>query len=181
MNKLGSDILRPRFSRDEISEKVKSLAFEISENYKKLNPIFICVLKGGAYFFTDLTRAIPYSVEIDFVQAKSYSGTSSTGKIELLKDIDTDLSDRHVILVEDILDTGFTLQYLVRHIFTRNPASLEIVTLLLKERKNILEFPVKYAGWRIPDEFVVGYGMDCDGKYRNLPGICVLESGEFSV
>ncbi|EMJ98124.1 hypoxanthine phosphoribosyltransferase [Leptospira alstonii] len=181
MKKIGSDILHPRFSRDEISEKVKSIASEITEDYKKLNPIFICVLKGGIYFFTDLTKAIPYSTEIDFVQARSYSGTSSTGRIELLKDIDTDLSDRHVILVEDILDTGFTLQYLVRHIFTRNPASLEIVTLLLKERKNILEFPVKYVGWRIPDEFVVGYGMDFDGKYRNLPDICVLESGEFSV
>ncbi|EMI63427.1 hypoxanthine phosphoribosyltransferase [Leptospira noguchii] len=178
MNKITSDILHPRFSREEISQKVKSLALEISEDYKKLKPIFICVLKGGAYFFTDLTREIPFSIEIDFVQARSYSGTVSAGKIELLKDIETDLSDRHVIIVEDILDTGLTLQYLVRHIFTRNPASLEIVTLLLKEKKGILEFPVKYIGWRIPDEFVVGYGLDFDGRYRNLPDIHVLEPGE---
>ncbi|EMO85159.1 hypoxanthine phosphoribosyltransferase [Leptospira santarosai] len=178
MNEIDSDILRPRFSRGEISQKVNSLASEITKDYKKLNPILICVLKGGTYFFTDLTRAIPFSVEIDFIQTRSYFGTSSTGNIELLKDIDTDLSDRHVILVEDILDTGSTLQYLIRHIFTRNPASLEITTLLLKERKNIIEFPVKYIGWRIPDEFVVGYGMDFDGKYRNLPGIHVLETGQ---
>ncbi|EKO50368.1 hypoxanthine phosphoribosyltransferase [Leptospira kirschneri str. 200801925] len=178
MNKIGSDILHPRFSREDISQKVKSLALEISEDYKKLNPIFICVLKGGAYFFTDLTREIPFSIEIDFIQARSYSGTVSTGKIELLKDIDIDLSDRHVIIVEDILDTGLTLQYLVRHIFTRNPASLEIVALLLKERKDILEFPVKYIGWRIPDEFVVGYGLDFNGRYRNLPDIHILEPGE---
>ncbi|RHX87842.1 hypoxanthine phosphoribosyltransferase [Leptospira stimsonii] len=181
MNKKNSDILHPRFSQEEISKRVKSLASEIAKDYKKLNPVFICVLKGGVYFFSDLTKEIPFSVEIDFVQARSYSGTVSTGKIDLLKDINTDLSDRHVILVEDILDTGFTLQYLVRHIFTRNPASLEIVTLLLKERKNILEFPVKYVGWRIPDEFVVGYGLDFDGKYRNLPDIHVLEPADFSV
>ncbi|MDV6237409.1 hypoxanthine phosphoribosyltransferase [Leptospira ellisii] len=181
MNKTAADILHPRFTREEISKKVKDLAVEIAKDYKKLNPVLVCVLKGGVYFFADLTKEIPFSVEIDFVQAKSYVGTVSTGKIDLLKDINTDLSDRHVILVEDILDTGFTLQYLVRHIFTRNPASLEIVTLLLKERKNILEFPVKYVGWRIPDEFVVGYGLDFDGKYRNLPDIHVLEPGEYSV
>ncbi|TGK27933.1 hypoxanthine phosphoribosyltransferase [Leptospira gomenensis] len=181
MNKTTADILHPRFTREDISRKVKELAEEISKDYKKLNPVLVCVLKGGVYFFTDLTKEIPFSVEIDFVQAKSYVGTVSTGKIDLLKDINTDLSDRHVILVEDILDTGFTLQYLVRHIFTRNPASLEIVTLLLKERKNILEFPVKYVGWRIPDEFVVGYGLDFDGKYRNLPDIHLLEPGEYSV
>lgn len=181
MSKITSDILHPRFTQEEISQKVKALASEITKDYKKLNPVLICVLKGGVYFFTDLTRAIPFSVDIDFVQAKSYTGTVSTGRIDLLKDINTDLSDRHVILVEDILDTGFTLQYLVRHIFTRNPASLEIVTLLLKERKNILEFPVKYVGWRIPDEFVVGYGLDFDGKYRNLPDIHVLEPGDYSV
>ncbi|UPY79500.1 hypoxanthine phosphoribosyltransferase [Leptospira weilii] len=181
MNEIDSNILRLCFSREQISQKVKFLASEITKDYKKLNPIFICVLKGGVYFFTDLTRAISFSVEIDFIQARSYSGTSSTGNIDLLKDIDTDLSNRHVILVEDILDTGLTLQYLIRHIFTRNPASLEIVTLLLKERKSILEFPVKYVGWRISDEFVVGYGMDFDGKYRNLPDIHVLETGQFSV
>lgn len=181
MNRAGADILRTRFSQEEISQRVKALASEIEKDYKKLNPILICVLNGGVFFFTDLARAIPFSLEIDFIQAKSYSGTVSTGRIDLLKDISVDISDRHVILVEDILDTGFTLQYLVRHIFTRNPASLEIVTLLLKERKNILEFPVKYVGWRIPDEFVVGYGLDFDGKYRNLPDIHVLEPGDISV
>ncbi|XDD50183.1 hypoxanthine phosphoribosyltransferase [Leptospira sp. WS92.C1] len=181
MNKMDSDILHLRFTREEISKKVKTVASEIAKDYKKLNPILICVLKGGVYFFSDLTKEIPFSVEIDFVQAKSYMGTASTGKIDLLKDINADLTDRHVILVEDILDTGFTLQYLVRHIFTRNPASLEIVTLLLKEKKNILEFPVKYVGWRIPDEFVVGYGLDFDGKYRNLSEIYILEPGEFSI
>ncbi|WP_423789774.1 hypoxanthine phosphoribosyltransferase [Leptospira perolatii] len=167
--------MRVLFDSVQIQNRIKELGSELGKDYQRKNPIFICVLKGGLYFFSDLTLSIPYSVEIDFIQARSYQGKKSTGKVELTKDIDSDLTDRHVVLVEDIVDTGQTLKFLIRHLLARSPLSLEIVSLLFKEEAKSVEYPIKYIGWKIPRDFVVGYGLDLDGKHRNLSGIYILE------
>ncbi|EPG73469.1 hypoxanthine phosphoribosyltransferase [Leptospira fainei serovar Hurstbridge str. BUT 6] len=161
-------------SQEEIRTRVAQLGKEIAADYLNKSPVFICVLRGSVYFFSDLTRQIPYPIEVDFLQAKSYIGKESNGKVELLKDLDTDITDRHVIIVEDIVDTGHTLKFLIRHILARNPSSLEVVSLLFKEGAETVEYPVKYIGWKIGKEFVVGYGLDIDGKFRNLPDIHIL-------
>ncbi|EQA34938.1 hypoxanthine phosphoribosyltransferase [Leptospira inadai serovar Lyme str. 10] len=167
--------LKVLLSHEEIRARVVQLGKEIASDYFGKNPVFICVLRGSVYFFSDLTRRIPYPIEVDFLQAKSYIGKDSNGKVELIKDLDSDITDRHVIIVEDIVDTGHTLKFLIRHILARNPSSLEIVSLLFKEGAETVEYPVKYIGWKIGKEFVVGYGLDFDGKFRNLPDIHILE------
>ncbi|TGK11663.1 hypoxanthine phosphoribosyltransferase [Leptospira fletcheri] len=167
--------LKPFLSRQEIESKVSQIGERIALDYLGKEPILVCVLRGGVYFFSDLTRAIPFPVEVDFLQARSYSGKGSSGKVELLKDLDSDITDRHVLLLEDIVDTGLTLKFLIRHILSRNPMTLEVVSLLCKEGMENVEYPVKYVGWHIGNEFVVGYGLDFDGRFRNLPDIYVFE------
>ncbi|EPG65174.1 hypoxanthine phosphoribosyltransferase [Leptospira wolffii serovar Khorat str. Khorat-H2] len=163
------------FSPEQIRLRVKELGEAIGRDYSGKNPLFVCVLRGSVYFFSDLTRSVPYPIELDFIQAKSYEGTESTGIVKLTKDLDSELQGRHVILVEDIVDTGRTLQVLIAHVQSKKPSSLEVASLLFKEGGEACGYPVKYVGWKIGKEFVIGYGLDYDGRYRNLPGVYLFQ------
>jgi hypoxanthine phosphoribosyltransferase len=165
------------FSADQIRQRVQVLGKQISDDYQQAEPlILIGILKGSFYFLADLSRTITHPVEIEFMSISSYgSDTVSSGNVKILKDLDRDISGRDVLLVEDILDTGLTLDYLLRSLEARNPKSLKVCTLLDKPERRQVSVPVAYRGFEIPDAFVVGYGLDYDQMYRNLPYIGVLE------
>ncbi|MFA5844997.1 MAG: hypoxanthine phosphoribosyltransferase [Coriobacteriia bacterium] len=159
-----------------IARRVHELGEEIGRDYGDEPVLLVAVLRGAALFLADLARAIPSQVEIDFMAVSSYgSTTKSSGVVRILKDLDEDIDDRHVLVVEDILDTGLTLKYLLKNLASRKPRSLEVVTLLSKEGKQRVPIDCRYIGFRIPDEFVVGYGLDYAEHYRNLPYIGVLK------
>lgn len=165
--------------RDEIHRRVKELAEAITEDYKEKDPIFIGVLKGAIIFMADLLRNIPFSVFIDFMAVSSYgNSTETSGIVKIDKDLDMDISGRHVLIVEDIIDSGLTLQYLINILSSRKPASLSVCTLLNKPARRRVEVPIAYLGFNIPPEFVVGYGLDFAGRYRNLPDIHILRFEE---
>ncbi|PJZ77999.1 hypoxanthine phosphoribosyltransferase [Leptospira neocaledonica] len=159
------------FNEETILSRVKELGLQIANDYQGKNPVFVCVLRGGVYFFSDLTKAVPIPIELDFIQAKSYTGTESSGNVELIKDLDSEITGRDVLIVEDIVDTGRTLKFLISHILSKKPNSLEVASLLFKEGGEAVGYPIKYIGWNIGKEFVIGYGLDYDGKFRNLPGV----------
>ncbi len=159
----------------EISAKVKEMAQVLSRDYSGKNPLFVCVLKGAAVFLCDLIRHMDISLEVDFIAVSSYGGsTTSSGVVRILKDLEYSIEGRHVIIVEDIIDTGLTLSYLRENLLSRNPASLKIASLLDKPERRKVEIEADYRGFCIPDEFVVGYGLDFNETYRNLPDICVF-------
>ncbi len=164
-------------SEADIQKRISEIALEIKEKYKGKTITLICVLKGGIIFMVDLARMLDLNVELDFMEISSYgSGTESSGIIKIQKDIQNQITGKHVILVEDIIDSGRTLSSLVRHLKAQNPNSLEVCTLLDKpDRRVVDEVNPEYVGFVIPDRFVVGYGLDYDQKYRNLPYIGVLE------
>lgn len=160
----------------KIEARVKELGREISSDYRGLKPILVSILKGSFLFLADLTRAIDVPHEIDFLSVSSYgSSTQSTGVVRLLKDLGTNIGDRDVLVVEDIVDTGLTWRYIRDNLLTRSPSSLRIVTLLDKRERRIVDVPVDYVGFVIPDRFVVGYGLDYRERYRNLPYIGALD------
>ncbi len=166
----------------EIQRRVKELAEAISRDYYEKDPIFIGVLKGAFIFMADLLRSIPFSVYIDFMAVSSYGdSTETSGIVKIDKDLDMDIRNRHVLIVEDIIDSGLTLHYLLRILYSRGPASLEVCTLLNKPTRRKVNIPIKYLGFDIPPEFVVGYGLDFAGKYRNLPDIYILKIEETQV
>ena len=176
-----NDIREVLVSEEELKEIVKELGKKITEDYKGKNLFLITVLKGAVVFLGDLMRAIEMPCEIEFMVLSSYgSGTTSTGSVKIVKDIDLPLEGKDVLIVEDILDTGFTLSFLVDLLKSRNPKSIEICTLLDKPDRRKVEISAKYTGRKIPDEFVVGYGLDYDEKYRNLPFIGVLKPEVYS-
>ena len=176
-----NDIREVLLTKEEIEAVVKELGKKITEDYKGKNLFLITVLKGAVVFLGDLMRAIEIPCEIEFMVLSSYgSGTTSTGSVKIVKDIDLPLEGKDVLIVEDILDTGFTLSFLVDLLKSRNPKSIEICTLLDKPDRRKVEFSAKYTGRKIPDEFVVGYGLDYDEKYRNLPFIGVLKPEVYS-
>ena len=176
-----NDIREVLLTKEEIEEVVKELGKKITEDYKGKNLFLITVLKGAVVFLGDLMRAIEMPCEIEFMVLSSYgSGTTSTGSVKIVKDIDLPLEGKDVLIVEDILDTGFTLSFLVDLLKSRNPKSIEICTLLDKPDRRKVEISAKYTGRKIPDEFVVGYGLDYDEKYRNLPFIGVLKPEVYS-
>ena len=157
-------------SKEELQARIDELAAAITADYKGTRPILVCVLKGAIFFIADLARRLSFDLEIEFMAVSSYgSATDSSGVVRILKDLDTDIEARHVLIVEDIIDSGQTLQYLIRNLSSRNPASLEIVTLLSKPSRRTAELDCRYTGFEIPNEFVVGYGLDFAEKYRNLP------------
>ena len=163
-------------SKEQIESKVKELAAKISEDYKGLNPLFVCILKGSVFFFADLLRNITIPAQMDFMSVSSYgSGTTSTGNFIIKKDLGVDISGKHVIVIEDIVDTGNTLSRLKQLLLTRNPASVKICTLLDKPERRQVEVNVDYTGFVVPDEFIVGFGLDWDQKFRNLPYIGFVE------
>ncbi len=173
---LYQDLTKILVTREEIERKVEELGRLITAEYQGRSPVLICVLKGATVFFADLARAIDLPITIDFMALSSYgSATKSSGVVRVIKDLDQDILDKDVIIVEDIVDSGVTLNYLKGMLMHRGAASIKIVTLLDKPaRRRVKDLRVDFSCFSIPDEFVVGYGLDYDQKYRNLPDIGVL-------
>jgi hypoxanthine phosphoribosyltransferase len=169
-------IERILISSHEIENRVAELGAEISNDYGDSVPILVNILKGAYVFTSDISRAIRVHHEIDFMAISSYhGGTESTGVVKIEKDLKSNITDRDVIIIEDIVDTGRTLNHLLELLHTRNPRSIKICTLLDKTCRRVKEVPVNYRGFEIPDEFVIGYGLDYEEKYRNLPFIGVMK------
>ena len=164
-------------SEEAIQEKVRELAAILSEKFDGKDPVFVGVLKGVAVFFGDMIKRISVPCQIDFMWISSYAGTNSTGKMQVKKDVSTDLKGRHVVILEDIFDTGHSLDYTYKHLLTKEPASLTICTLLDKpsRRDPAVTLKADYVGFEIPNAFVVGYGLDYDEHYRNLPYVGILK------
>ena len=162
-------------SEAKIHARIAELGKELSREYAGKNPLFVGVLKGVVVFYADMVRAITIPCEFDFMAVSSYSGTESTGKLNIKKDLGCDITGRHVVILEDILDTGFTLSRTVELLKDRNPASLKICTLLDKPERREAEIEADYVGFTIPNMFVVGYGLDYNERYRNLPYVGVLK------
>lgn len=161
--------------REEIKAKVRELAEAVSRDYQDKKPLLVCILKGAVVFLSDFMRFLSIPVEIDFMAVSSYgSSTASSGVVRILKDLEVSIENRDVIILEDIIDTGLTLSYLRENLLSRNPRSLRIVTLLDKPQRRVATIEPDYCGFCIPDEFVVGYGLDYNENFRNLPDICVL-------
>lgn len=163
----------------QLQNRIKELGAEISRDYTGKDLLLLCILKGGVLFLTDLMRQLTIPHAIDFMAVSSYGleVRESTGVVRILKDLDEPIADRHVLIVEDIIDTGHTLDYITRNLVTRQPASLKICTLLDKAERRQVDIPVDYTGFVIPDKFVFGYGLDLDEKFRNLPFIGVAKPG----
>jgi hypoxanthine phosphoribosyltransferase len=156
-------------SREAIAARVAELGAQLTEDYADRRPLLVCILRGAYVFLTDLARCIDLPVEIDFMAVSSYGNSSRTsGTVRLVKDLDIDIAGRDVLLVEDIVDTGLTLRYLRRSLQARRPASLEVVTLLARETADLERLGVRYVGFTIGSDFVIGYGLDVDQRYRNL-------------
>lgn len=163
-------------SEEQISEKVKELGAQISKDYAGKDLLVVVILKGSAIFAADLLRAIDIPVEIDFMAVSSYGkGTVSTGVVKIIKDLNESIEGKNILVIEDILDSGKTLSNLCTLLKTRNPASVEVCALLNKPERREAEVDLKYSGFSIPDEFVVGYGLDYAEKYRNLPYVGILK------
>ena len=159
-----------------IANRVAELGAQLTADYGARDPVLISVLKGALPFLADLMRAMEMPVSIDLMEVSSYgSGTETTGQVRILKDLSRSIEGRHVIIVEDIIDTGLTLNYLLKYLADKGPASVAIVCLLDKPARRLAEIPIDYRGFEIPDRFVVGYGLDFDERYRNLPYIGVLK------
>lgn len=168
-------------TEEQIATRIRELAAQITERYRETTDsvtedlLLIGVLKGAVFFMTDLARALSVPTQLEFMAISSYgSATTSSGVVRILKDLDRDIAGRHVLIVEDIIDSGLTLSWLMRNLATRNPASLEVVTLLRKPDALCAEVPVTYVGFDIPNEFVVGYGLDYAERHRDLPFIGTL-------
>ena len=160
---------------DDIQEKVRELGERITQDYRGEKLLLVGILRGAVVFLSDLMRHLQLPCEIDFMDISSYgTGTQSSGVVRILKDLEEDITGRHVLIVEDIVDTGLTLAYLRRTLLQRRPDSLEICALLTKPSRRQVDLSVKYLGFEVPDEFVIGYGIDFAGAYRNLPDIRVL-------
>ncbi|MDZ7794801.1 MAG: hypoxanthine phosphoribosyltransferase [Spirochaetia bacterium] len=173
---MHDDVKEVLFSAEELEKRVKELGEQITADYKGKELLVIGVLKGANVFLADLVRRIELPLEIDFIAAASYgSSTESSGVVRLMKDLDYPIENRHVVLVEDLIDTGLTLHYLAENLKARLPASFQICTLLDKPERRKVPMEVDYKGFDIPDEFIVGYGIDFNQKYRNLSYIATLK------
>lgn len=160
---------------EKIQKRIGEMAEEIDKNYNGESIISICVLRGAVYFMTDLTKKMKTPIETDFIRVSSYVGTESTGNIRMTLDISEKIENRDVLIIEDIIDTGYTLKYLRDYLLTKNPKSLKIAVLADKEEKRKVQVPIDFVGFKIPDKFIVGYGFDYDNSYRNLPYIGYLK------
>lgn len=172
------DIASVLISEQQIKDKVTELAKQVDEDYQQAGGdlLLVGVLKGAVMFMTDFARALPQPAQLEFMAVSSYgSSTSSSGVVRILKDLDRDIAGRHVLIVEDIIDSGLTLSWLLKNLSSRNPASLEVCTLLRKPDAVQVDVPVRYVGFDIPNEFVVGYGLDYAERYRDLPYIGTLD------
>lgn len=176
-----SDIERVLISEEEISSLVSGIAQRINTDYADKNPLIICILKGSVIFFSDLVRKLTIPLEFEFMSASSYgNSTQSSGIVKLIRDVKVSVKDRHVLIVEDIVDSGITLSYLLDYMQCEGCASVEVVSLLNKTARRVKEVDIKYYGTDIDDLFVVGYGMDYAERYRNLPYIGILKESVYS-
>ena len=178
---MKEDVLRVLLSEDEIREKVRELGGKITADYKNSNLMLVTVLKGAVVFLADLMRQIDVPAEIDFMVVSSYgSGVKSSGVVKIVKDLDVPLAGKDILIVEDILDSGLTLSYIKELLESRGPRSIRIATLLDKPSRRKVDLQADYIGFSVPDEFVIGYGLDYDEKYRNLPYIGILKPEVYS-
>ncbi len=176
MTPLKGSIGETLVGAEELQARVAELGAQLSADYAGRELVLVGVLKGAVFFLSDLMRAITVPCEVDFMAVASYgSATESSGVVRILKDLDTPIEGRDVLIVEDIVDSGLTLQYLMGSLQARNPASLEVCALLTKPERRRVELPARYVGFEIPDEFAIGYGLDYAEQYRNLPYVAVLE------
>jgi hypoxanthine phosphoribosyltransferase len=163
--------------QDELAHRVRALGEQISKDYEGRDLLLVGVLKGAVFFLSDLMRHLTVPCEVDFMAVASYgSSTDSSGVVRILKDLDAPIAGRDVLIVEDIVDSGLTLNYLRRTLEARDPASLEVCALLTKPERRKVETPIRYTGFEIPNRFVIGYGLDHAERYRNLPYVAVLEN-----
>lgn len=177
---LAGGIRQVLYSAETIDARIKELGQAISRDYAGRNPLLVGVLKGVFIFMADLYRAITIPAEVDFIAISNYSSESrAQGMVQLVKDLEQPISGRHVLFVEDMVDTGLTLNYLLRILRTREPASLEVCTLFDKSKRRLINMPIKYKGFDLPDRFVVGYGLDHRERYRNLPCVGLLKAEAF--
>lgn len=175
------DIEKILVSQEELAKRVEQLGQEITKDYAGQEILMIGVLRGAAIFMADLSRAIKVPVALDFMAVSSYgNSTSSSGVVRIIKDLDEDVKGKHVLIVEDIIDSGLTLNYLIDYIKSRDPKSVKICTLLNKPDRRKVEVPIAYNGFTIPDYFVVGFGLDYAEKYRNLPFVGILKQDIYS-
>ena len=174
---MEKDMKEILLSQEQIQQKVKELAYALSQEYQGKNPVFVGVMKGVVLFFADMVKNINIPCQIDFMWISSYAGMNSTGNMQVRADVSQDLKGRHVVILEDIFDTGRSLDFTVKHLLTKEPASVKICTLLDKPSRRDPNVTVKadYVGFEIPDAFVVGYGLDYNEYYRNLPYIGILK------
>jgi hypoxanthine phosphoribosyltransferase len=173
--KIGKELI----SAQEIDDKLAEMGAAITHDYRGKDLLLVGILKGAFVVMADLARHIDLPVEFDFMAISSYgSATKSSGVVRILKDLDQEIGDRHVLIVEDIVDTGLTLQYLLKNLSVRKPASLSLAALLIKDGVERPPLDVKYEGFHIPPKFVVGYGLDLEGKYRNLPYVAEVEGAD---
>ena len=171
-----SETVRTLITEGDVNKRIAEVAEQISRDYAGKQVHLVCVLKGGSFFMCELAKRITVPVSLDFMSVSSYGGgTKSSGVVKIVKDLDEPLQDKEVIVVEDIVDSGRTLSYLLEMLNDRKPASLRLCTLLDKPERRVTDVKVDYTGFEIPDEFVVGYGLDYDQRYRNLPYIGVVE------
>ncbi|WP_025693290.1 hypoxanthine phosphoribosyltransferase [Paenibacillus zanthoxyli] len=178
---MQNDIQEILISEEEIQQRIKELGAKLSDAYEGRNPLVICVLKGAFIFMADLVKVITVPVEMDFMAVSSYgAATKSSGVVKIIKDLDVPVDGRHVLIVEDIIDSGLTLSYLIKLLRNRNAASVSVVTLFDKPAGRTVSLEADYIGFVIPDEFIVGYGLDYAEKYRNLPYIGVLKPEVYS-
>jgi hypoxanthine phosphoribosyltransferase len=179
-DEIHPDIAQVLITADQIQDKVAELAKELTEAYRGKDLLLVGVLKGAFMFMADLARGIQLPIEFDFMAVSSYgSSTKSSGVVRILKDLDYEITGRHVLLVEDIIDSGLTISYLLRYLEARQPASLEICSLFWKRGEQAVPLEVRYPGFEIPPVFVVGYGLDYAERYRNLPYIGVLKPSAY--
>lgn len=173
-SELTDGIERMLIPTDEIQRRVEELGTELAEHYGNRTPLLVGVLNGAVIFMADLVRCMPVPIDFEFMAVSSYGmSTETSGVVRILKDLSTDIAGREVLIVEDIIDSGLTVQYLRRMLQERAPADIKVVTMLRKQKPEALDLSIDFVGFEIPDEFVVGYGLDMAGKYRNLPYVGV--------
>lgn len=172
---MHDDVDRILFSTEQVQERVQELGKQIAREYDGREPHLITIVKGSIPFISDLMRAMDTPLSLDLLGVSSYAGTSSSGEVRLTKDLDDSIEGRHVLVVEDIIDTGLTLSYVLRNLRQRAPASLKVVTFLDKPAGRGTQIEADYVGFTIPDEFVIGYGLDWNQRYRNLPYVGILK------
>lgn len=173
---MNNDIKEILIEEKELQNKVAELGAKITRDYKGKDLLIICVLKGAVVFLGDLVRKIDLPLDMDFMAVSSYgANTKSSGVVRILKDLDENIEGKHVLIVEDIIDSGLTLAYLIENLKSRGPETVEICTILDKKERRTIDLDIKYTGFQVPDEFVVGYGLDYAEKYRNLPYVAILK------